>query len=90
MKPTNHVKLGMMLGAVAAVLILAPVAQATNGYFTHGYGTTNKGMAGAGVALPQDALTVATNPAAPRKARRVISGRIALTPLVVCGREHSC
>jgi long-chain fatty acid transport protein len=39
------------------------LASATNGYFAHGYGTKNKGLAGAGVALPQDALAMATNPA---------------------------
>jgi long-chain fatty acid transport protein len=50
-----------MLAAIA--VLLAPAAEATNGYFTHGYGTSNKGLAGAGVAFPQDALTVATNPA---------------------------
>ncbi|VAW95095.1 putative facilitator of salicylate uptake [hydrothermal vent metagenome] len=36
---------------------------ATNGYFAHGYGTKNKGLAGGGVALPQDAMISATNPA---------------------------
>jgi long-chain fatty acid transport protein len=36
---------------------------ATNGYFSHGTGIKNKAMAGAGVALPQDALAGATNPA---------------------------
>jgi len=36
---------------------------ATNGYFAHGYGTKNKGLAGGGVALPQDAMITATNPA---------------------------
>ncbi len=50
------------LAAIAAVLFV-PVAEATNGYFTHGYGTTNKGLAGAGVAFPQDSLIIATNPA---------------------------
>ena len=50
--------------AVAIAMGLAiPNAFATNGYFAHGYGTKNKGMAGAGVALPQDALAAATNPA---------------------------
>ena len=38
-------------------------AHATNGYFAHGYGTKAKGMAGAGVAYPQDSLAAATNPA---------------------------
>ncbi len=37
---------------------------ATNGYFTHGIGTKNKGMAGAGMAMPEDAIDIATNPAA--------------------------
>ncbi|MFI4979672.1 MAG: long-chain fatty acid transporter, partial [Nevskiales bacterium] len=38
-------------------------AQATNGYFMHGYGTASKAMGGVGYALPQDSLTVASNPA---------------------------
>jgi len=43
---------------------LAPVmASATNGYFAHGYGIKAKGMAGVGIALPQDGLAAATNPA---------------------------
>ena len=46
----------VMLAAIA--VLLAPAAEATNGYFTHGYGTSNKGLAGAGVAFPQDALTL--------------------------------
>lgn len=57
----RSVPAAVMLAAIA--VLLAPAAEATNGYFTHGYGTSNKGMAGAGVAFPQDALTVATNPA---------------------------
>lgn len=38
-------------------------AQATNGYFSHGYGAKSKGRAGASTAFPQDALVAATNPA---------------------------
>lgn len=38
-------------------------AHATNGYLAHGYGTQAKGVAGAGVALAQDSLAAATNPA---------------------------
>lgn len=38
-------------------------AHATNGYFTHGYGVKSQGMGGVGIALPQDALSVASNPA---------------------------
>ena len=49
---------------LAAFLVLAsPAALATNGYFAHGYGTISKGMAGAGAALSQDAVSAATNPA---------------------------
>ncbi len=53
-------------GRVALVVAgcLAPIfAHATNGYFSHGYGIKAKGMAGVGIALPQDALAAATNPA---------------------------
>ncbi|KAA1175999.1 hypothetical protein FWJ25_02385 [Marinobacter salinexigens] len=50
--------------AIAAATALAPTAAfATNGYFSHGYGTISKGMAGAGTALSQDSITAATNPA---------------------------
>lgn len=51
-----------LLACTVAAAIAAP-AHATNGYFAHGYGIKAKGMAGAGVALPQDAIAAATNPA---------------------------
>ncbi|MBK1715003.1 OmpP1/FadL family transporter [Rubrivivax gelatinosus] len=38
-------------------------AHATNGYFSHGYGVRSEAVAGVGIALPQDGLTGATNPA---------------------------
>lgn len=46
-----------------ATLLLAGPAFATDGYFTHGYGVKSQGMGGVGIALPQDALAAATNPA---------------------------
>lgn len=50
--------------ALSLVLALTPAAsQATVGYFSLGYGTRSKGMAGAGIALPQDATISLTNPA---------------------------
>jgi long-chain fatty acid transport protein len=52
-----------LCAAAVALALASGSAFATNGYFAHGYGTKNKGMAGAGVALPQDAMTAATNPA---------------------------
>jgi long-chain fatty acid transport protein len=36
---------------------------ATNGYFSYGWGTKSKAMAGVATALPQDALVAASNPA---------------------------
>jgi long-chain fatty acid transport protein len=48
--------LGLTIGFVAT-------ASATNGYFGHGYSIKEKGMAGAGVAVPTDAMGVSTNPA---------------------------
>ena len=38
-----------------------PAVHATNGYMSHGYGTTSKGMAGAGSALPRDTLSIFNN-----------------------------
>jgi len=49
--------------AIATLLITTPL-WATNGYFTHGTGTKNKAMAGSGLAMPEDAISVANNPAA--------------------------
>lgn len=49
--------------AILAGFVLPTTSFATNGYFADGYGTKNKGMVGAGVALPQDAMIAATNPA---------------------------
>ncbi len=47
---------------VAATLLAAP-AQATEGYFQHGYGTVSKALGGAGVAFSQDAKSQVLNPA---------------------------
>ncbi len=49
--------------ACAFLCAVAGTAGATNGYFLPGYGTNSKAEGGIGIALPQDALTVATNPA---------------------------
>jgi len=45
------------------LLFLPVTAWATNGYFTHGTSTAEKGLAGAGVAYSQDTLAAANNPA---------------------------
>ena len=44
-------------------LLFSTQAAATDGYFAHGYGVKSQGMGGVGIALPQDALAAATNPA---------------------------
>lgn len=53
----------VILALAVTAAVAAPSAFATNGYFTEGEGTVNRGMAGAGVAMPQDALAAAINPA---------------------------
>jgi long-chain fatty acid transport protein len=45
------------------ILIASAEANATDGYFAHGYGIKSQGMGGVGIALPQDALAAASNPA---------------------------
>lgn len=53
----------IVVSMFAAGILVAPLAHATNGYFAHGYGMKAKGMGGVGIALPQDSLAAATNPA---------------------------
>lgn len=48
---------------VITVALASSVANATNGYFSHGYSTKEKGLGGAGTAYSQDAMAAATNPA---------------------------
>jgi long-chain fatty acid transport protein len=52
-----------LLAAFAAAAFAPTAALATTGYFSHGYGLKAKGMGGVGIALPQDAMAPATNPA---------------------------
>jgi len=59
----NFKKKLVMVAAISAALAAPTAALATNGYFAHGYGTKTKGTVGAGVALSQDAMAAATNPA---------------------------
>ena len=49
--------------ALAVGATIPVSAWATNGYFSHGWGTKSKAMAGVAAALPQDTLVAATNPA---------------------------
>ena len=44
-------------------LISNTICFASNGYFPHGTGTRNKAMAGAGMALPDAAISIVNNPA---------------------------
>ena len=59
----KNIKRRLVVSLITAGLCAAGSAHATNGYFTHGIGTKNKGMAGAGIALPQDAIDTVNNPA---------------------------
>ena len=56
----------IMVTAAAALVVVAtaPAAFATDGYFMPGYGTGQKGMAGAGVAMLFGPSDTANNPAA--------------------------
>jgi len=60
MKP--KLKRLLFIGVVVSNF-LAATANATTGYFLHGYGARAMATGGAGVAFPQDAVAPATNPA---------------------------
>jgi long-chain fatty acid transport protein len=53
----------LLLAAATAAAFAPLAAHATTGYFSHGYGIKAKSMGGVGIALPQDALAAASNPA---------------------------
>lgn len=61
--PARFASTRQTLLAAATLMALSPLAHATNGYFSHGYGVQSQSMAGVGIALPLDGLTAATNPA---------------------------
>jgi len=54
----NKIVLAIMLSGLVSTSVLA-----TNGYFSHGYGAKEKGMAGAGVAKAGNSISSANNPA---------------------------
>lgn len=60
---SRAVRRWLAVAAVGLAVGLPGVAQATNGYFQHGYGTQAKALAGAGAALSGDSLAAALNPA---------------------------
>jgi len=62
MNQNFRVLLSALVFGIVTVLTTS-AAFATNGYFAHGYGVNDQAMAGAGVALPQDSLDAAVNPA---------------------------
>lgn len=50
--------------AVGAALAFSGVANATDGYFVNGMGAKAKGAGGVAIAMPDDAVAIAANPAA--------------------------
>lgn len=71
----------LVLAAAVAAMLGASAAEATNGYFSHAYSTKEKALAGAGIALPQDALAAANNPAGMvRVGSRIDAGAAIFSP----------
>lgn len=54
---------GLVVSLFAVGMVASPLANATNGYFSHGYGMKAKGMGGAATAMAIDAMGGANNPA---------------------------
>lgn len=57
----KHAKL--QFNVLALSLLTVSTAFATDGYFSHGYGIRTQATGGVGIALPQDSLAAASNPA---------------------------
>lgn len=54
---------GLVVSLFAVGMMASPLAHATNGYFSHGYGMKAKGMGGAATAMAVDTFGGANNPA---------------------------
>ncbi len=54
---------GIVVSLFAIGIVASPLANATNGYFSHGYGMKAKGMGGASTAMAVDTFGGANNPA---------------------------
>ena len=52
-----------LLAIAVSGILVSPAVNATNGYFSHGFSTKEKALAGAGTAYSQDSMAAATNPA---------------------------
>jgi long-chain fatty acid transport protein len=64
MSSPNRRALALPVAPFAFACFLAPLcAHATNGYFSNGYGAKSEGEGGVGIALAQDSLAAASNPA---------------------------
>lgn len=64
MKTWNRtVAIGWAMGVASIIGLGTMPAQATEGYFQHGYGIVSKVLAGTGAAYSQDAMSQALNPA---------------------------
>jgi len=64
MKPVTIKRTGIILTIMLFCgIVMISDSNATNGYFSHGYGVASKSMAGVAAAIPRDALSAATNPA---------------------------
>lgn len=59
----KQTKLFTIVVMVFSIILLVSPANATDGYFSHGQGTVNKGFAGAGVAFLNSPFSAAINPA---------------------------
>jgi hypothetical protein len=60
---SNRSKSATRIAVLGLTALAATSTHATVGYFDYGYGVQAKGIGGAGVAFPQDALAPASNPA---------------------------
>ena len=59
----STIRRSLLAVAVGLAMGTVGVANATNGYFAHGFGTKTKGMGGVGMAISQDSYAPGTNPA---------------------------
>lgn len=77
-KQSNRRLLACAFGLTLAITMSGSPAQATNGYFSNGYGPESKALAGAGVAVDTGIMGLAQNPAMGTRVGRGAAGCLSL------------
>lgn len=78
MKNINSIKLIKIIVSGLSIAALPLTSQAINGIYDYGYGQINRGMGGAGIAMPQEAFATTINPSGMNEVKHNFDAGVAI------------